>query len=55
MEAKFAFTSIEMAGWLLNFPIYILLTKMCVKFRLYSVEHWISRTSGVLKTFIVRL
>jgi len=29
---------------------YIYITdKMCIRLRLYPVEHWISRTSGVLK------
>jgi hypothetical protein len=42
------YTSVEMAKWLLNYPIYIT-DKMCIRLRLYPVEHWISRTSGVLK------
>lgn len=48
MELKFARTTIEMAVWLLNFPIYIT-DNMCARLSLYPVEHWISRTSGVLK------
>ena len=32
----------------LSYPIYIT-DKMCIRLRLYPVEHWISRTSGVLK------
>jgi len=32
----------------LSYHIYIT-DKMCIRLRLYPVEHWISRTSGVLK------
>jgi len=48
LHQKMVYTSVEMAKWLLNYPIYIT-DKMCIRLRLYPVEHWISRTSGVLK------
>jgi len=47
-DYKFLNTTMTLAKLLLDYPLYITDT-LCVRLRLYPNEHWISRTSGVLK------
>jgi hypothetical protein len=48
MARKFAITTCKLAKPFIGFPLHIVDT-LCIRLRMYPLEHWISRTSGVFK------
>lgn len=48
LERKYIFSTCTIAKWFKDYPLYIT-DILCIRLRMYPREHWVSRTSGVLK------